>query len=93
VTTILNRLEGKGLLVRERSSADRRAVNLRLTAAGKTLWKSAPEPLQYRFTQRFSALQGWEQHSIVAALERVASMMDAQALDAAPLLASGEDVR
>jgi hypothetical protein len=41
---------------------------------------------------RFSRLASWEQHSIVASLERVAAMMDADDLDAAPLLASGEDV-
>lgn len=92
VTTILKRLESKGLIKRERSLTDRRAVIVQLTPAGKTLWKTAPEPLQYSFTERFKALASWEQHSIVAALERVAAMMDAQQLDAAPLLASGEDV-
>lgn len=92
VTTILKRLETKGLLKRERSRADRRAVIVQLTAAGKTLWKTAPEPLQYSFTHRFKQLASWEQHNIVAALERVAAMMDAQQLDAAPMLASGEDV-
>jgi DNA-binding MarR family transcriptional regulator len=93
VTTILQRLETKGLVKRERSRNDRRAVIVQLTSAGKTLWKNAPEPLQYSFTERFKALAGWEQHSIVAALERVAAMMDAQQLDAAPMLASGEDVQ
>ncbi|MEE4144880.1 MAG: MarR family transcriptional regulator [Halieaceae bacterium] len=93
VTTILKRLEAKGLIKRERSRADRRAVNVQLTAAGRSLWKTAPEPLQYSFTGRFKKLASWEQHSIVAALERVAGMMDAQELDAAPMLASGKDVR
>jgi len=93
VTTILNRLEGKGLLRRERSSSDRRAVYIRLTAAGKVLWKTAPEPLQYSFTERFKALPDRAQQQIVNALEQVAEMMDAQELDAAPLLASGENVR
>ena len=93
VTTILQRLETKGLVKRERSRTDRRAVIVQLTSAGKTLWKNAPEPLQYSFTERFKALASWEQHSIVAALERVAAMMDAQQLDAAPMLASGEDVQ
>jgi hypothetical protein len=37
-------------------------------------------------------LESWEQHQIVAALERVATMMDAEELDAAPLLLSGESV-
>lgn len=93
VTTILNRLESKGLLQRKRSEEDRRAVNIRLTAAGKAILKNAPEPLQHRFTQRFQALPRFDQYGIVAALERVAAMMDAQELDAAPMLASGEEVR
>jgi len=92
VTTILNRLEKKGLLHRQRSREDRRAVIVQLTAAGKALWKNAPEPLQYSFTHRFKKLPSWEQHGIVAALERVAAMMDAEELDAAPMLALGEDV-
>jgi len=37
-------------------------------------------------------LESWEQHLIVASLERVAAMMDANDLDAAPLLASGDSV-
>jgi DNA-binding MarR family transcriptional regulator len=92
VTTILQRLESKGLVKRERSRSDRRAVIVQLTPAGNALCKTAPEPLQYSFTERFRALPSWEQHNIVAALERVAAMMDAQQLDAAPMLASGEEV-
>jgi len=92
VTTILNRLQAKGLLTRQRSKTDRRAVHLRLTAAGTALWKNAPEPLQYSFTERFRQLASWEQHTIVASLERVAAMMDAESLDAAPMLAPGESV-
>jgi len=92
VTTILNRLENKGLVQRQRSREDRRAVIVRLTGAGKALWKNAPEPLQYSFTNRLKQLPSWEQHGIVAALERVAAMMDAEELDAAPMLALGQDV-
>jgi DNA-binding MarR family transcriptional regulator len=92
VTTILNRLERNGLVNRVRSSVDRRRVIVTLTEAGQTLKSSAPKPLQDSFVDRFSRLASWEQHSIVASLERVAAMMDADDLDAAPLLASGEDV-
>ena len=92
VTTILNRLERNGLVNRVRSSVDRRRVIVTLTEAGQALQGSAPKPLQDSFVDRFSRLASWEQHSIVASLERVAAMMDADDLDAAPLLASGEDV-
>jgi DNA-binding MarR family transcriptional regulator len=92
VTTILNRMEARGLLRRQRCETDRRAVNVHLTATGIALWRDAPEPLQHSFTQRFKQLASWEQHNIVAALEWVAAMMDAEELDAAPMLASGEAV-
>lgn len=92
VTTILNRLEGHGLVHRERSSLDRRRVIVTLTDQGEAMRASAPRPLQDSFVERFTRLESWEQHQIVAALERVATMMDAEELDAAPLLLSGESV-
>ena len=42
VTRMLDRLEGKGLLERVRSEADRRVVHLRLTAAGEAVAKKVP---------------------------------------------------
>ncbi len=92
VTNILNRLEANGLVIRKRSKQDKRRVDVFLTAKGARLRASAPQPLQEEFVERFSELAGWEQHQIVAALMRVATMMDAQTLDAAPMLATGEHV-
>ena len=92
VTTILNRLETNGYVHRERSAVDRRRVIVTLTDSGEAVLDQAPKPLQDSFMDRFSRLETWEQHHIVAALERVATMMDAEELDAAPLLASGESV-
>ncbi len=92
VTTILNRLESNDLVHRERSSIDRRRVIVTLTEKGQVMNASAPKPLQDSFVDRFTRLETWEQHHIVAALERVATMMDAEELDAAPLLLSGESV-
>ena len=92
VTTILNRLERNGIVNRARSSVDRRRVIVTLTGEGQDLQRSAPKPLQDSFVDRFTRLESWEQHLIVASLERVATMMDADDLDAAPLLASGDSV-
>ena len=93
VTNILNRLESQGLVHRQRSELDKRRVHLRVTAAGRKLLATAPLPLQEGFIARFNQLAEWEQHLIVSSLARIAAMMDAEDLDAAPLLAPGEEVR
>ena len=92
VTNILNRLEAQDLIRRSRSEQDKRRVNLQVTPAGRKLLKSAPKPLQEGFVARFNQLEDWEQYLIVSSLARVAAMMDAQDLDAAPLLVPGDDV-
>lgn len=45
MTRLLDRLEGKGLCRRERSSEDRRVVNLQATDAGREAVKAVPEVL------------------------------------------------
>ena len=93
VTNILNRLEAHKLVRRRRCESDRRRVNLSVTPAGQRLLATAPEPLQEGFISRFNQLADWEQHLIVSSLARIAAMMDAEKLDAAPLLVPGEEVR
>lgn len=93
VTNILNRLEGQNLVRRRRSETDKRRVHLEVTATGRELLEGAPKPLQEGFIARFNELHDWEQYLIVSSLARIASMMDADDLDAAPLLAPGEEVR
>ena len=89
VTSILDRLEKRGLVIRERSQQDNRKVYACLTDAGNDLIRNAPMPLQDYFIRQFSDLQDWEQTQIISALQRVAHMMDAQHIDAAPLLDVG----
>ncbi|WP_159240481.1 MarR family winged helix-turn-helix transcriptional regulator [Zhongshania aliphaticivorans] len=89
VTSILDRLEKRGLVMRERSQQDKRKVYACLTDAGNELIRNAPMPLQDYFIRQFSDLQDWEQTQIISALQRVAHMMDAQHIDAAPLLDVG----
>jgi len=86
VTTILNRLEDKKLTERVRSNVDKRVVNARLTEAGTEVLLSTPPLLHEKFIERFEALEDWEKTQILSALQRVATMMDAETIDAAPLL-------
>ncbi|MFS1523167.1 MarR family winged helix-turn-helix transcriptional regulator [Microbulbifer sp. 2304DJ12-6] len=89
VTTILDRLEKRNLVYRERSAQDKRKVHAHLTDDALEVLKNAPIPLQEHFTRQFSDLQEWEQTMIIAALQRVAHMMDAQHIDASPVLDVG----
>ena len=86
VTTILNRLEDRKLVERVRSVKDKRIVNARLTEAGHKTLKSAPTLLHERFIERFESLDDWEQTQVLSSLQRVAHMMDAESIDAAPIL-------
>lgn len=89
VTSILDRLEKKGLVFRERSQQDKRRVYATLTDEGFEILKEAPTPLQESFTRQFRDLHDWEQTMIISSLQRVAQMMDAQHIDASPVLDVG----
>ena len=89
VTTILDRLEKRGYVYRERSTTDKRKVHAYLTDTGAEILKDAPMPLQDHFARQFGDLQEWEQTMIISSLQRVAQMMDAQHIDASPVLDIG----
>ncbi|WP_299205039.1 MarR family transcriptional regulator [uncultured Amphritea sp.] len=86
VTTIMDRLEERKLVERIRSHTDRRIVNARLTETGDEVLQTAPTLLHESFISRFENLANPEQHTILSSLQQIASMMDAESLDAAPLL-------
>ncbi|MAY41541.1 MULTISPECIES: MarR family transcriptional regulator [unclassified Neptuniibacter] len=90
VTSILDRLEKKELVTRERGVEDKRKVWIALSSNGLELMKGAPTTQQDMFTRRFDDMQDWEQSMIISALERVSFMLDAQHLDAAPMLDIGQ---
>jgi DNA-binding MarR family transcriptional regulator len=89
VTSMVDRLEARGLVSRKRSETDRRQVNVVLTAAGRALQAEAPKALQTRFLANFSGLQEWEKLAILSSLQRIADLMDAKHLDASPVLDVG----
>ena len=89
VTSILDRLESREFVTRERSTEDKRKVKLHLTQKGREALVESPQPLQAHFIRRFEHLEQWEQTMIIASMQRVANMMDAEDLDASPLLQVG----
>lgn len=86
MTGILTRLEKRGYVERTRGETDRRTVMVSITDVGREMLSRAPSLLQDRFRKQLSELQTWEQMMMLATLQRIASMMDAEGLDAAPHL-------
>lgn len=82
VTDILLRLERRNLIERQRAEDDKRRVLVRITREGKALMKHAVPLLQESFVNRLSELQPWEQTQLLASLQRLAEMMNEQAIDA-----------
>ena len=89
VTDILGRLERRGLVRRMRDNSDRRRVLAKMTDSAIDILKKTPSLLQERFVEKFEGLQDWEQTLIVSSLQRTAIMMEAEEIEAAPMLASG----
>ncbi|MBN2217322.1 MAG: MarR family transcriptional regulator [Pirellulales bacterium] len=86
VTGILSRLEGRGLVVRTRGSRDRRSVHVELTEAGAALLHETHSPLHERFHRELARIEEWERTMILATLQRIAAMMDAEAIESATAL-------
>lgn len=89
VTDILNRLEQRGLIQRVKDTKDRRRVLVTLTATGRDHIQHSPPLLQEQFIRRFEQLEDWEQTQLLSSLQRIAAMMNAEGIDASPVLSSG----
>lgn len=90
VTALVDRLVHKGLVLRQKSLVDKRRTDIALTQEGRATLENAPDLLHQKFVKKFAELEEWEQAMLVASLERVATMVDAEELDAAPLLDTGD---
>ncbi|MCC7410950.1 MAG: MarR family transcriptional regulator [Gammaproteobacteria bacterium] len=88
VTDIVARLEARRIVERRRDESDKRRVLVSPTPAGRELLAGAVPLLQERFVAELHRLEDWEQTWLLASLQRIAAMMNADAVDAAPLLSS-----
>ncbi len=71
VTRLLDRLEQKGLVSRERTAADRRQVICRITAAGLGLLRRLDRPVDLLEEEIFAALDDREVGDLVSLLDKV----------------------
>lgn len=77
VVGILDRLEDKGLIARERGREDRRIVFVSATDAGRDLARDTPLPLQQKLAEALQALPEQEQAAMTLSLERVVDLIEA----------------
>jgi DNA-binding MarR family transcriptional regulator len=86
ISGILDRLESRALITRQRRLEDKRQVLVQLTDAGRQLVGRTPLPLHERFVRRLAELPANQQAEIEKILGRIVEMMEAEGIDAAPLL-------
>ncbi len=75
VTGIIDRLEHKGLVKRERNLIDRRVVTIDLTEAGKVLAAEAPPPIPKEIVDGLSELSPQQVKNIVESLAILVSKL------------------
>ena len=90
VTSLIDRLERNGMVSRFKSAGDKRAVNIRLTPLAEEKLKDAPELLQAGFLREYRKLPEYQKHLLIGSLQQIAAMMDAEEIDASPILDTGD---
>jgi DNA-binding MarR family transcriptional regulator len=83
LTRLLDRLEAKGLVKRERCSHDRRVVMVSLSDEGQAATANAPQALAEIYNQLLAGFTEAEWRSLIDMLQRI--LVNAEALRAAPL--------
>jgi DNA-binding MarR family transcriptional regulator len=78
VVGIVDRLEEKGLVYRQRDTRDRRNVFVAVTAAGQTVLGNAPSALPNGFGSALGALSEDERQTLVVTLEQFATLLEAK---------------
>ena len=92
MTLMLRKLETLGMISRQADENDKRSYFVALSEKGSIAIAGAPTLLHEIFSSRFARLENWEQAQIISALERVATMLEADAIDAAPILDASEEL-
>lgn len=92
VTGITERLVKRGFIVKRRSENDRRRVLLNITQEAEQMLDSGPPIMQVDFVDGFNRLKDWEQSMILSSLQHLVNLMDAEEVDAAPILTTAATV-
>ncbi len=78
ISGVVDRLEKKNYVHRDRAKEDRRVVQVRLTPKGKSLARRAPNPIQGKMVFGLGKLKRNQLHSIYDSLQRLVKIMEVQ---------------
>jgi MarR family transcriptional regulator, organic hydroperoxide resistance regulator len=80
VSGVVDRLEKKGYVVRDRTEKDRRVIKVQLTPKGKLIVKKAPNPVQGRMIYGLRKLKKEKLILIYESIQELVRIMEAQNL-------------
>jgi DNA-binding MarR family transcriptional regulator len=83
ISGVIDRLEKKGYLVRDRIENDRRVVKVRLTPKGKMLVRKAPNPVQGKMIYGLRKLKKEKLDLIYESVQGLVEIMEAKNLKVA----------
>ncbi len=78
VTGVVDRLEKKGYVFRDRGQKDRRVIQVRLTPEGKELVKKAPNPVQGKMIYGLRKMKPEELKKIHESIEKLSEIAEAK---------------
>jgi DNA-binding MarR family transcriptional regulator len=76
ITGVIDRLEKKGYVTRNRDKMDRRVIYVQLTSEGKRLAKKAPNPAQGKMIYGLKNLKRRELNLIYNSLQKLVKIME-----------------
>lgn len=86
---VLDRLETKGLILRQRDTSDRRRIHLVPTDKGRQIAATAPLPMHERLVRGLPALDPLRRGALAEHLEELVDILGAGNVDDAGVLAPG----
>ena len=78
ITGVVDRLEMKGYVVRDRGHEDRRVVWVQLTSRGKKIASRAPNPIQGKMIYGLRKLKREDLNDIYHSVEKLVQMVEAR---------------
>ena len=85
ITGIIDRLEKKQFVERIRKEGDRRVALITLTASGKDLSRTLPDPIMKKFITELADLEPDHVQLLAMAMNQVLNLIDAEEMEGEPL--------